>query len=414
MKEKRLGVYIDVVYNVVEGPAGSRVSTDRSFLLFVECVGNSFASLALFGRAVKSTVDAEYILSEPIELVPLPHYENLRQLGAVARAAGGTVVQLWRGLDRVETLWVFGPHPFAALAAVFGVVRRKQVVVGVRQFSVRLYHVRVKGWKRRPAVAAMWLLDGVFRLLARRVQVTAQGSELAARYGAPARANVHTMTESVIRRADVADTVTIRDWDGVIELLTVGRLETEKNPLLVVEMLARLEQRHPGRFRLTWVGRGPLEDAVLRRAAALDVNRLITLIGYVRFGPPLLDLYRRAHVFVHVSLSEGMPKVLIESLACGTPVVATDVGGVRDALAGGSVALLVPPDDVDALVSAVERITDDAVLRQLNVTRGLELARSMTLEAEAERLVRFLAEGTGGTMSHEFRRVAAAGPEGGG
>jgi glycosyltransferase involved in cell wall biosynthesis len=395
LKEKRIGVYIDVVYNVVEAPRGARISTDRSFLLFVECVGESFAKLVLFGRATQSAADAEYVLSDAIELVPLPHYQNLRRLSEVARAAIGTIAGLWRGIERVDVVWVFGPHPFAAVAALFGVVRGKQVVLGVRQFSVRLYRVRVEGWKKRPAVAAMWLLDGVFRLLARRVQVAAQGSELAARYGAPRRANVHTMTESVIRQEDVAHAPAERDWSGTIELLTVGRLETEKNPLLVVEMLARLEHDHPARYRLTWVGRGPLEEAVLRRASELDVRRLITLIGYVRFGQELLDLYRQTHIFVHVSLSEGMPKVLIEALACGTPLVATDVGGVRDALAGGSVGVLVPPGDVDALVSAVERVTNDAPLRRLNVARGLELARSMTLEAEAERVVRFIAAGSG-------------------
>jgi glycosyltransferase involved in cell wall biosynthesis len=392
LKEKRLGVYIDVVYNVVRSDAGSRVSTDRSFLLFVVAVGDAFGDVVVFGRTVEAATDAEYVL-EGVTLVPLPHYANLRRIREVVRAAAKTGIRLWRGIGEVDTLWVFGPHPFTATAALIGVARRKQVVLGVRQFSVRLYQARVRGWKKGPAVASMWLLDGVFRMLARRVQVAAQGAELAERYGAPRRHNVHAMTESVIRAGDVADAPLVRDWDGTIELLTVGRLEPEKNPLLLVGALAELERRHPGRFVLTWVGRGPLEDVVLNRARELDVERLITFIGYVRFGPELLDLYRRAHVFVHVSLSEGMPKVLIEALACATPVVATDVGGVRDALAGGTVGELVPPADVDELVGAVERVTEDAALRQRNVERGLELVRTMTLEAEAERLVQFLARG---------------------
>jgi len=85
-----------------------------------------------------------------------------------------------------------------------------------------------------------------------------------------------------------------------------------------------------------------------------------------------------------------MPKVLIEALVCGTAIVATDVGGVRDALDDGEAGLLVPPDDLDALVQAIRRISDEPTLRQGLVGHGLELARELTLEAQAERVVAFI------------------------
>jgi glycosyltransferase involved in cell wall biosynthesis len=391
LREKRLGVYIDVVYRLVEAPE-RRISTDRSFLLFVEAVGGAFDELILFGRVGGSEREAEYVLS-PDDLVPLPHYPHLRDLRAVARSAVGTLRALWRGVERIDVLWAFGPHPFTLAAALIAIARGKEVVLGVRQHSVRLYAVRVHGWKRPPAVGAMWLLDSAFRLLSRHALVSVQGEELGERYARAGARGVLTMTESVVRARDVAADVPARDWSGTIELLTVGRLETEKNPLLLVEALAELERKAPGRYRLTWVGRGPLEPAVRECARELGVDGLITLIGYVAFGAGLLDLYRRAHVFVHVSLSEGMPKVLIEALACGTPIVATDVGGVRAALGGGSGAILVPPDDRDALVEAIERVTGDPEAARLTAEHGLELALGMTLEAEAERVVAFIEAG---------------------
>jgi glycosyltransferase involved in cell wall biosynthesis len=181
-----------------------------------------------------------------------------------------------------------------------------------------------------------------------------------------------------------------RDWSGEIVLLTVGRIDAEKNPFLVVEALAELNRRRPGRFRLRWVGVGPLAEDVRRRAAEAGVGDRFELPGYMPFGPELLDLYRGAHAFVHVSLTEGVPQVLTEALASGTPIVATDVGGVAAALEDGAAGLLVPPDDEDALVEAVLRLADDAELRARLVERGLELARGRTLEAEAERVARFL------------------------
>jgi glycosyltransferase involved in cell wall biosynthesis len=157
--------------------------------------------------------------------------------------------------------------------------------------------------------------------------------------------------------------------------------------------MAELERRRPGRYRLVWAGVGPLADAVRRRAAELEVEDRIDLRGYVPFRPELLELYRQAHVFVHVSLTEGVPQVLAEALASGTPVVATDVGGVRAALDGGLAGQLVPPSDVEAVVDAVIRITDDPALRSKLVSRGLALAHERTLEAEAARVAAFLAPG---------------------
>jgi glycosyltransferase involved in cell wall biosynthesis len=85
-----------------------------------------------------------------------------------------------------------------------------------------------------------------------------------------------------------------------------------------------------------------------------------------------------------------VPQVLAEALASGTPVIATDVGGVAAALEHGEVGLLVPPADAPALVEAVLRLSDDAELRSRLAERGLELARGRTLEAEAARVAGFL------------------------
>jgi glycosyltransferase involved in cell wall biosynthesis len=387
----RLGVYLDDVYWVFDDDGRERVSSDRSFLLFIWEVGDRFESLVVFGRTVHADEAADYVLPGALELEPLPHYPNLRDLRTVTRAVGGTLRSFWRGLQGVDRVWVFGPHPFGLSLALLALARRKQVILGVRQDSVRLYEARLSSrWS--PPLLAVRFLEASYRLLSRRLLTTVQGAELAKRYGGE-RPGLLTMTESIVRAADVLDQPPERDWSGEVGLLTVGRFETEKNPLLLVAALARLEADRPGRYRLTWVGRGPLESEVRARADELGVADRIEFLSYVPFGEPLLRMYRDAHMFVHVSLSEGMPKVLIEALVSGTPIVATDVGGVRAALDGGRSGELVPPDDLDALVAAIRRLDDDARDRDRVVARGLELARDLTLEAQVERVVGFVSRG---------------------
>lgn len=389
MPRERLGIYLDDVYRVSGENGRRRVSSDRSFLIFLAELGARFGGLVLFGRALRSEEPSDYVLPGDTELVELPHYAVLSDVKAVLPTVAGTLRAMWRGLSAVDVVWVFGPHPFALAFALMGLARGRRVVLGVRQNSVELYEARL-GRRWSPAMLAVRFLDGAYRLLARRLGTTVQGAVLARRFGGP-RPGVLDMSESIVRAADVVPAPRERDWSGPVELLTVGRLEPEKNPDLLVDAFAALERAHPGRFRLTWVGRGPLEDEVRHRAARAGVADAIELLSYVPFGDPLLELYRRAHVFVHVSLSEGMPKVLIEALASGTPVVATDVGGVRAALDDGRAGVLVPPGDEAALVAAVERVTADAALREELVRAGLDLAGRLTLDAQVAAVERFIA-----------------------
>jgi glycosyltransferase involved in cell wall biosynthesis len=385
----RLGVYTDDVYLLVEDDSGTRISSDRSFLLFAHQVGEHFDEFVVFGRGAESDEDADYVLPPGIRLVSLPHYENLRRLLQVGRSGVRTGKAMWSGLDSVDTVWVFGPHPFGFLLIALARVRRKRIALGVRQDTFRYHRQRLQGRRWLPVLGAVWLADGLHRLLARRLPTTVVGTTLAEHYGLD-RPTVLPITVSLVPERELADEPEVRDLSGKVRLLTIGRIDVEKNPLLVVDVLAELERRHPDRFSLTWIGRGPLEDEVRARAESLGVADRLTLRGYVPFGPELLNLYRDADLFVHVSWTEGVPQVLVEALACGTPIVATAVGGVPTALDHGNAGLLVPPGDAVALADAIENLIDDPELRRQLVAHGLDLVRELTLEAEGDRVATFL------------------------
>jgi glycosyltransferase involved in cell wall biosynthesis len=211
---------------------------------------------------------------------------------------------------------------------------------------------------------------------------------------------------SLVRDSDIADpdAAAGRSWDGEHSVLSVGRLETEKNPLLLADVLARLDDGaqaagSAGRaasasgWRLLICGEGPLEGELRERLRSLGVDDRAELLGYLPIHGGLMDRYRSVNAFLHISWTEGMPQVLLEAFAAGTPVVATAVGGVPEA--AGDAALLIPPGDADAAARALGRIAAEPELRRELVRRGIERVRGRTLEAESARVARFLADPDG-------------------
>jgi glycosyltransferase involved in cell wall biosynthesis len=384
----RLGVYQDGPFRVLDDGLVAPDPADAPFFRFVSGVSSHFESFTVFARVVAGAegADEQSTLPPGTRVVRLPDYGSLRRLGSVLRSGIRTGRAFWRGLDEVDVVWAFGPHPFELLLATMGALRGKRVVLGVRQDTPRYFRARLPSRRWRPILAGIDAMDAVHRLAAARLGATVVGERNARRYK---RGRVLAISPSLIPEEALAAAPPERDWSSEIELLTVGRIDAEKNPLLLVEAIAELERRRPGVFRLRWAGLGPMEGEVQARAAELGVADRVELLGYLPF-PKLLPHYRGAHMFVHVSFTEGVPQVLNEAVACGLPVVATDVGGVSEALDGGRAGLLVPPADRDTVVDAVLRVVDDEELRRRLVERGLDHARDRTLEAQAARVAAFL------------------------
>jgi glycosyltransferase involved in cell wall biosynthesis len=395
-RRARLGVYADTIYSASTIDGMSRFAADPidfAFVLFVSELRHHVDSVHLFGRSREvPAVSEELLLASDVQIVGLPDYGSLTRFGEVARALTGTVLRFWRGLQLVDIVWVFGPHPFGVVLVVLAAMRRKAIVLGVRQDTLMYFRARA-GRRRSSALAGVWAMDWLYRVFARRVKATVVGAEIARRYGAE-RTNVLNMTVSPVRLRDLQlDESETKSYEDTIEILTVGRVEPEKNPLLLVQALGDLDEHEPGRYRLAWVGTGQLTDQVRKRAADLGLSERIDLVGFVPFGPRLLDLYRKAHVFVHVAVTEGLPQVIVEAFACGVPVVATDVGGVRQLVKEGRTGLIVPPHDAEAVAAAVRRIVADHRLRSGCIEGGATVAQAATLEDEAGRVARFIVAG---------------------
>ena len=377
----RLAVYLDQAY----WRAGDRVVAERSFVLFLNHVAQHFDDMTVIGRLSDGPPRGEYALAPGVRFVALPEYRagGAEALG-VARVLPASLSRVIGVLRQTDVLWLFGPGPLAGAIAGAAALARTPVVLGVRQHLPS--YARSRHPDRRMVHVAADTMEASFRMLARRWPTVVVGPELARRYG-HAR-SLLSVTVSLVSSADILSAAqTERRYDGALEILVVSRLDREKNPLLLADAFAALNP--PDRWRMVICGDGPLRAALSDRLTELGVGDRVTLRGHVALHDGLLALYRRAHVLLHVSWTEGLPQVLFEAFAAGCPVVATDVGGVAEA--SGDAALLIPPGDAQAAADALMRIAGEPRLRDRLVQAGRALARQHTVEREAAATAAFLA-----------------------
>lgn len=376
----RLAVYTDYTYRRQDGA----IYAERAFALFLGRLSELLGSMLVVGKVHPESGRARYPLPRTTEFVELPYYPSLAQPLSAFTAMVRSVVVFWRMLGRVDAVWLLGPHPLALVFGLLAALRRKSVCLGVRQDFPD--YVRA----RHPTTRWLWVsadaLEYAWRALARKMPMVAVGPVLASHYPP---ANTLEMSVSLIEEADIAppEVEYRRAYEGPLQILSVGRLETEKNPLLLPS-IAKLLLEDGRDWRLLICGEGSEAGELVKQCHALGVADHVDLLGYVTHDAGLRELYRESHALLHVSWTEGVPQVLFEAFAARLPVVATAVGGV-EAVASGA-ALLVPPGDAIAAAEMLRRLCADATLRRELTDVGVERARNATVAIEVQRVAEFL------------------------
>lgn len=167
---------------------------------------------------------------------------------------------------------------------------------------------------------------------------------------------------------------------------TVGRLQAVKDQLNLVRAFARLAaQRSPAfdALRLVIAGDGPLRREVEAAIVQGGIGDRVWLAGERSDVP---DVMRGLDLFVLPSQAEGISNTILEAMASGLPVVATDVGGNAELVAAGETGLLVPAADDEALANAIARYATEPSLRSLHGLAGRQrVEAAFSLDGMVER-----------------------------
>jgi len=168
--------------------------------------------------------------------------------------------------------------------------------------------------------------------------------------------------------------------DGSVHLISVGSLVEKKGHEYLIDACAELAQEGYT-FECSIIGGGPLQRQLQERINHLGLQDRVFLLG-AKTQDVVQSLYRHSDVFALACVvarsgdRDGLPNVLLEALAMEIPVVTTPVTGIPELVRDGETGLLVPERDSHALARAIERLINDAKLRQELGQRGRELVLS--------------------------------------
>jgi len=185
-------------------------------------------------------------------------------------------------------------------------------------------------------------------------------------------------------------------------ICTVGTIQPRKNLLTLLRAMKILSERQRLRYQLVVVGaKGWKESAIWTTMKKLELTEEdVRFLGFVS-DEDMPSLYRGAEVFVFPSMYEGFGLPLVEAMACGVPMVASDAPPAPELV--GDAALLVPPLEPEAFAGAIARLAADDKLRATLVVKGLERARAFRWDTAAEGTLRVLTKSWPNEIGNDHR-----------
>jgi glycosyltransferase involved in cell wall biosynthesis len=283
-------------------------------------------------------------LAAGARFIPLRHVR--RDLHVVHDLLGAAELALLMRRERPDIV-----HANSSKAGLLG-----RVAAAITRVPIRIFTVH--GWAFKAySGAASTLYRWADRLMSPITTVTICVSQRERSAGLAAQTCRAERTVVIPTAVDADATRPARRGGKPPRIVAVGRLAAPKDPVTLVRALAAV---HGAPFSAQIVGDGPERPAVEREIRVAGLEHAVELTGERHDVPQLLA---DADVFVLSSRSEGAPISILEAMAAGLPVVASNVGGVAEIVEDGATGVLVPPGEPTALAAAIAPLLADATLR---------------------------------------------------
>jgi glycosyltransferase involved in cell wall biosynthesis len=376
---------------------GSLWESEGSFARYVDSLAPYFdevvLSVPVFDRP---QAHGSRVRATNVRLAPLPYFPGPRQFYPMLPRMYGRL-KSW--VAQCDVIHLRVPTPAAIFAFRAAMASRKPVfLLVVGDYEALLPHLPYRGIKKALFRAYVSFEEWALRQMTSSVLTFTNGASLMRKHqhdgGRVIETKTTTLSQSDIgTRTDVAQS-------GRIRALTVSRIDPRKGLRALPSAVAMLVKDG---IDLSLDVIGPTigligddeKSAIGREAEALGVAERVALLGAVPLDQ-LMSKYRDYDLFIlPTQPGEGIPRVLLEAMANGLPIVTTDVSGITSLITNEVNGLLIADASADAVAAAVRRLVREPELRQRLIQGGYATARNHTLERQAADMMRITASELG-------------------
>jgi phosphatidylinositol alpha-1,6-mannosyltransferase len=369
---------------------GGLWESEGSFARYVDSLAPYFdevvLSVPVFDRPQAS---GSRVRATNVRLAPLPYFPGPRQFYPMLPRVYGRL-KSWVAQCDVVHLRV--PTPAAIFAFRAAMSARKPVfLLVVGDYEALLPHLPYRGIKKSLFRAYVAFEEWALRHMTSRVLTFVNGASLLRKHEHDGGRIIETKT-TTLSEQDIATRIDIGSMSPM-RALTVSRIDPRKG---LRALPAAVEQLSAAGIELALDIVGPTigligddeREAIRRDAEARGVTDRVNLVGPVPLDR-LMSKYRDYDIFIlPTQPGEGIPRVLLEAMANGLPIVTTDVSGITSLITHEVNGLLMADASAGAIVAAVRRLAADAPLRQRLIQGGYATARRFTLERQAAEMMR--------------------------
>ena len=356
--------------------APSGYITDGGFPLQMEAISELFAETKILVPCARDQTENKGLSNlsgHNLSIYPLdvPAGEGINRKRSMIGWFFGNAKIIWREVKKADAVHAPIPGDVGTIGIVFALILRKPLFVRHcgNWFVQKTWAEKV--WKR-----GMEFLAG-----GRNVMLATGGAA-----ESPSVKNPHIkwIFSTSLRRADLENSQPRQfPADGSIKLTIACRQEKNKGTEVVIAALPQILRKFP-QISLDVIGDGSLLDDLKRQAKNLKMENQIVFHGKVKQSQ-VTNLLKQAHLFCYpTSASEGFPKVVLEALAAGLPVITTRVSVLPQLIGDGCCGVLLDKVDASALAQVVLRICANEVEYNRMSARAIEVARQYSLESWRE------------------------------
>ncbi|HDK27526.1 MAG TPA: glycosyltransferase family 1 protein [Candidatus Atribacteria bacterium] len=351
-----------------------------------------YVSMALPFLGDKIQIKNGIAMPEDIEIVELPGFKGVidfirKSIWILPKL----IPVLHKEIKKSDAVMVMHDDFLGLITLLQARKQKKPHLLFLGGNQVEVVRNKYTGLKRWGAIYLAHLFEKIDQYwMDHGLTVLVTGREMIERLSAPER-YIYPYFTSLISDEDIIYRKPRDISSNSTNILYAGFLTENKGVHILLEAFARFREKyHTPDIKLHLAGDGYFRPKLEEICQQLKITENVIFYGFIGDKEKLKQLFREADMFVLPSKSEGIPKVLLEAMAYGVPILTTNVGGIPDIIEDGVNGLLIPPGSPGGFVKGMAKILFDAKLRQKLIDGGYHFIKEHTKEKQAKEIIEYL------------------------